>query len=225
MAEFFILLILLTVALRFRFRDNHYLFIILRRPFFAELALLALSSALCLTTLENPHYFGANVFTLYPMTFLSVATFWVLSYFASSSMLKTTVPDMLLTPFLSSLRIDINPRYIETLPSTGSPEDISDKIAGDISHLMSMLPSKTIVFESHLLRAGLRDCLSKSLREREIAFTVKERKTHLPEAMVLNLRYGGKTRYRFFTYLKHPNGFKVHRNGGAFKIYNHKTGS
>ncbi|WP_336709175.1 MULTISPECIES: hypothetical protein [unclassified Cedecea] len=223
MAEFLILLVLLTVALRFRFRDNHYLFIKLRRPFPAELALLILSSALCLTAQEFLCLFKEDDYLFYSMTFISVMAIWFFSYISSSSMLKTTVPDMLLTPFLSNLRVDINPRYIEALPSTKAPEYIANKIAGDISYLMSILPCKTIVFGSHLLRAGLRDSLSNSLREREISFTVTERKTHLPEAMVLNLRYGGKTRYRLFTYLKHSNGFKVHHNGGAFKIYNHKN--
>lgn len=220
MAGLFILLVLFTVALRFRFRDSHQFFIKLRRPFPAELALLILSSALCLTAQERLFLFRKNDHLLYSMSFMSVITTWFISYISSSSMLKTTVPDMLLTPCLSNIRIDITPRYIEALPSTRSPEDISNKIAGDISYLMSILPCKTIVFGSHLLRTGLRESLSNSLREKEISFTVKERKTHLPEAMVLNLRYGGKTRYRLFTYLKHPNGFKVHRNGGAFKIYN-----
>lgn len=137
--------------------------------------------------------------------------------------IKTPITDMVLTPCLSNLRIDINRGYTETMSQPGTYEDIAGKTAADISYLLSNIPCKTITFESHLLRQGLRKVLCNNMSERGISFTVKERITHLPEAMVLNLRYGGKTRYRLFTYCKHPNGFKVHRKGGAFKIYNHKT--
>lgn len=218
-----IFLVLLTAALRFRFKDNHSLFIKLRRPFPAELALLILSSALCFTAQETLCLFRESVYLFYYMTFMSAVAVWFFSYIFSSSLLKNPVTDMVLTPFLSNLRIDINRGYTEALSSPGSYEDIAEKTAGDISYLLSHFPCKTITFGSHVLRPGLRKVLCNNLREREISFTVKERITHLPEAMVLNLRYGGKTRYRLFTYRKHPNGFKVHRNGGAFKIYNHKT--
>lgn len=223
MAGFLILLVLLTVVLRFRFKDNHSLFIKLRRPFPAELALLILSSALCFTAQEMLCLFRENVYLFYSMAFMSVVAVCFVSYVLSSSILKTPVSDMVLTPFLSNLRIDINRGYTEALSQPGSYEDIAEKTAADISYLLSNFPCKTITFESHLLRPGLRKVLCNNLREKEISFTVKERKTHLPEAMVLNLRYGGKTRYRLFTYRKHPNEFKVHRNGGAFKIYKHKT--
>ena len=223
MTGLLIFLVLLTAALRFRFKDNHSLFIKLRRPFPAERTLLILSSALCFTAQETFCLFRENVYLFYSMTFMSVVVVWFVSYFLSSSILKTPITDMVLTPCLSNLRVDINRGYTEAMSQPGSYEDIAEKTAADISYLLSHFPCKTITFESHLLRPGLRKVLCNNLRERGISFTVKERITHLPETMVLNLRYGGKTRYRLFTYCKHPNGFKVHRNGGAFKIYNHKT--
>lgn len=223
MTGLLIFLVLLTAALRCRFKDNHSLFIKLRRPFPAELTLLILSSALCFTAQKTLYLFTENVYLFYSMTFVSVVAVWFVSYFLSSSILKTPITDMVLTPCLSNLRVDINRGYTEAMSQSGSYEDIAEKTAADISYLLSHFPCKTITFESHLLRPGLRKVLCNNLRERGISFTVKERITHLPEAMVLNLRYGGKTRYRLFTYCKHPNGFKVHRNGGAFKIYNDKT--
>lgn len=222
MVVFLILLVLLTIALRFRLRSDHYLFLKMRRPYSTELTLLLLSSALILIIQEASCDFKERTYLLYYMEFTAVLITWFFSYIFSSSVLKTTVTDMLLTPFFSNLRIDVDNLYIKSQSSQSSSADASNKIAGDISYLMSTLPYKTIVFESHLLRAGQRKLLSNNLRERGISFTVKERKTPLLEAMVLNLRYGGKTRYRLFTYLKHPNGFKVHRNGGAFKIHHHK---
>lgn len=81
MTGLLIFLVLLTAALRFRFKDNHSLFIKLRRPFPAELTLLILSSALCFTAQETLCLFTENVYLFYSMTFVSVVAVWFVSYF------------------------------------------------------------------------------------------------------------------------------------------------
>ncbi|EII3813629.1 hypothetical protein LG441_004427 [Salmonella enterica] len=138
-------------------------------------------------------------------------------------MLRTPVTGMVLTPFTIELRIDIEPKYIFSSTFKNIATDIADRFAEDIEFLLSTMPYKEITCQSHLLPHGVRSIIRGKLNEKGISYKDKERKTPLCEIIVLNLRYGGKTRYRLFSCQKHPNGFRVHRNGGAFIIQIRKT--
>ncbi|HHA1672055.1 TPA: hypothetical protein ACOEF8_004096 [Enterobacter roggenkampii] len=214
-----LILILLTCALRLRFRINTLLFRHLRRPFPAGFVLFILALSLCFTAREKCHILGNNQYVL----FISTLTLWFMSFTLSSATLKCGIKYMRMTPFGSDIRIDIDYAYINSAHSKENLKYKSMELVEDIQYLMDSHPCKTISFSSHLLRSGIRGYISKSLAEKGITFTVKDRKTLLPEKMVLNLRYGGRTRYRLFTNLKHANGFKVHSNGAKFEIFNHEA--
>ncbi|EIK0627854.1 hypothetical protein LJT19_004409 [Salmonella enterica] len=138
-------------------------------------------------------------------------------------MLRTPVTGMVLTPFTIELKIDIEPKYIFSSGFKNIATDVADRFAEDIEFLLSTMPYKEITCQSHLLTHGVRSIIRGKLNEKGISYKDKERKTPLCEIIVLNLRYGGKTRYRLFSCQKHPNGFRVHRNGGAFIIQIRKT--
>lgn len=211
--------LLLTVLLRFRFINNSLFFRVLRRPFPAGFILFLLSSIIHLMIQKDYSPFSGNIYSVIIRSGISVITLWFFLFFFSSSMLRTPVTGLYLTPFISSLRIDIHPQYI-TRPSVKVSSIINaDKLVGNIEHFILCYPSyNTITLQSHILRHGIRNRIANNLKKKGILYKEKARKTPLCETIVLNLRYGGKTRYRLFSCRRHPNGFRVHRNGGAFII-------
>lgn len=214
--------LLLTVLLRFRFINNSVFFRILRRPFPAGFILFLLSSIIHLIIQEDYSFFSGNIYPVIIKSVISVITLWFFLFFFSSSMLRTPVTGLYLTPFISSLRIDIHPQYI-TMPSLKVSSRINaDKLVENIKHIISCYPYKTITLQSHLLTRRIRNRIANNMRRNGILYKEVARVTPLCETIVLNLRYGGKTRYRLFSCRKHPNGFRVHRNGGAFFIQTQK---
>lgn len=220
---YFCLLLLLTALLRLRFINDSPFFRLLRRPFPAGLILFLLSLAISLTLQKDHLIFSGNIYLIFLKPVMLAIIIWLFSFIISSSMLRTPVTGMVLTPFTLELRIDIEPKYIFSSGFKNVTTDIADRFAEDIEFLSSTLPYKEITFQSHLLTHGVRSIIRGKLNEKGILYKDKERKTPFCEIIVLNLRYGGKTRYRLFSCQKHPNGFRVHRNGGAFIIQIRKT--
>lgn len=186
--------LLLTVLLRFRFINNSVFFRILRRPFPAGFILFLLSSIIHLIIQEDYSFFSGNIYSVIIKSMISVITLWFFLFFFSSSMPSLKV----------SSRIN------------------ADKLVENIKHIISCYPYKTITLQSHLLTRRIRNRIANNMRRNGILYKEVARVTPLCETIVLNLRYGGKTRYRLFSCRKHPNGFRVHRNGGAFFIQTQK---
>lgn len=186
--------LLLTVLLRFRFINNSVFFRILRRPFPAGFILFLLSSIIHLIIQEDYSFFSGNIYSVIIKSVISVITLWFSLFFFSSSMPSLKV----------SSRIN------------------ADKLVENIKHIISCYPYKTITLQSHLLTRRIRNRIANNMRRNGILYKEVARVTPLCETIVLNLRYGGKTRYRLFSCRKHPNGFRVHRNGGAFFIQTQK---
>lgn len=186
--------LLLTVLLRFRFINNSVFFRILRRPFPAGFILFLLSSIIHLIIQEDYSFFSGNIYSVIIKSVISVITLWFFLFFFSSSMPSLKV----------SSRIN------------------ADKLVENIKHIISCYPYKTITLQSHLLTRRIRNRIANNMRRNGILYKEVARVTPLCETIVLNLRYGGKTRYRLFSCRKHPNGFRVHRNGGAFFIQTQK---
>ncbi len=116
----------------------------------------------------------------------------VFLFFFSSSMLRTPVTGLYLTPFISSLRIDIHPQYITRSSVKVSSRINADKLVGNIEHFILCYPSyNTITLQSHILRHGIRNRIANNLKK-SILYKEKARKTPLCETIVLNLRYGEK---------------------------------
>lgn len=186
--------LLLTVLLRFRFINNSVFFRILRRPFPAGFILFLLSSIIHLIIQEDYSFFSGNIYSVIIKSVISVITLWFFLFFFPSSMPSLKV----------SSRIN------------------ADKLVENIKHIISCYPYKTITLQSHLLTRRIRNRIANNMRRNGILYKEVARVTPLCETIVLNLRYGGKTRYRLFSCRKHPNGFRVHRNGGAFFIQTQK---
>lgn len=220
---FFCLLLLLTVMLRFRFTGNSLFFRCLRRPFPAGLILFLLSFTICLTAQKDYLIFNGDIYSIIFKSGTVITTLWFLSFFISSSLLRTPITGMVLTPFTSNLRVDIYPNYVRASKLKNITTDKADKFAEDIEFLLSTLTYKKITFQSHLLTHGVRRIIRNKLNEKGISYKDKERKTPFCEIIILNLRYGGKTRYRLLSCQKHPNGFRVHRHGGSFIVRRQKT--
>lgn len=220
---YFCLLLLLTALLRLRFINDSPFFRLLRRPFPAGLILFLLSLAIALTLQKDHLIFSGDIYFIFLKSTILAIIIWFFSFIIASSMLRTPVTGMVLTPFTIELRIDIEPKYIFSSTFKNIATDIADRFAEDIEFLLSTMPYKEITCQSHLLTHGVRSIIRGKLNEKGISYKDKERKTPLCEIIVLNLRYGGKTRYRLFSCQKPPNGFRVHRNGGAFIIQIRKT--
>lgn len=220
---YFCLLLLLTALLRLRFINDSPFFRLLRRPFPAGLILFLLSLAIALTLQKDHLIFSGDIYFIFLKSTILAIIIWFFSFIIASSMLRTPVTGMVLTPFTIELRIDIEPKCIFSSTFKNIATDIADRFAEDIEFLLSTMPYKEITCQSHLLTHGVRSIIRGKLNEKGISYKDKERKTPLCEIIVLNLRYGGKTRYRLFSCQKHPNGFRVHRNGGAFIIQIRKT--
>lgn len=214
----FLLLLLVTILLRFRFSDNRKSLILLRSPFLAGVVLFSLSLISCFTAQNISELFCRDIGFVFINLFMPIPVIWFALLIISSSKLKTPINGLFITPWISDLRVDINPRYIHTFPSKASINIIAEKLTEDIKLLSDYPPYMTITLQSHLLTTKLREEIKKNLLNKKIPFIMEERETPLCDIMVLNLRYGGKTCYRLFSCKKHPNGFKVHKNGSTLTI-------
>ncbi|EFM8081406.1 hypothetical protein A6519_001914 [Escherichia coli] len=131
--------------------------------------------------------------------------------------LRSPLPGIRLTPLFSVLRVDIDRRY--QMNHGFLNKEIYTQFVHDLLFIMNEFPQyKKIILESHLLRHYVRKHVSDRLAENGISHRCDARKTPLWEIIFLNIKYGGKTRYRLLSCRKHPNSFKAHRHGGRFTI-------
>lgn len=122
--------------------------------------------------------------------------------------------------FDGGLRIDINKAFV---PSGMSLSESKLFVEMFVKKMLSLkdYTRNDINFKSHLINTGIGSEIKRTLKNEGITFTCKPYTIGVVETAVLNLLYGGKTRYRLRSHKKHPNGFKVHRTGHEFIIHLH----
>ncbi|HFL1539359.1 TPA: hypothetical protein ACG1QB_004206 [Enterobacter asburiae] len=208
-------LILLASAfiLRLRFKSSLPLFLFLRKPQVSLVIITPLILINSFAVFQHVHPYD-NLSLLYFITSLIIVPAWAIHLaFVNLSNGET---GLLLTTF-KRLRLDIEPCYI---PENLSKEEYTKTLTKFFDNLTELqkLPFREIYFSSHLISLKTKRRLKKNLRRRGISFDCKYHKTCYLEAAVLNLRYGGRTRYRIFSHKLHANGFRVRRSGYTFII-------
>jgi hypothetical protein len=140
-----------------------------------------------------------------------------LSYAICFLVLNGKIKGTFVSIHVKSTKIDIQQNFF---PSIHSKQDAIHLIEGFTSSLLSWqnAPFRVITFESHLITPRIRKVMTGTLTKSGVRFSCHERRTPWCEVILLNLRYGGKTRYRVFSLKKHANGFKVHRIGSSLSI-------
>lgn len=166
----FVLLLLVTILLRFRFSDNRKSLILLRSPFLAGVVLFSLSLISCFTAQNISELFCRDVGFVFINLFMPIPVIWFALLIISSSKLKTPINGLFITPWISDLRVDINPRYIHTFPSKASINIIAEKLTEDIKLLSDYPPYMTITLQSHLLTTKLREEIKKNLLNKKNTF-------------------------------------------------------
>lgn len=217
---FYLLALCLIILLfRRRYRYEGVIHLCLRRPLVTEWCLLCLSVPAMFISFQYFFLENINSFWFYVLLFSTAAAAYYCLVLICSSALVCSLPHVLLTPIFNFLKIDITPQYIPKLSNRTEATIVVEKLIVDIIYLQR-LNYKKILLQSHLIRSGMRRLLEDRLLEQAISYSSTPRKTPLCEVILLNLRYGGKTRYRVFSHTKHLNGFKVHRVGSSFIINN-----
>lgn len=207
------ILLAFSFSVRSRFRNHHPLFLFLQYPrntlfFFSPLFMIYIISVFCYFQPEsNPNkYLLATSLIVIP----------AVSIYLTFMNLKSKEARLLLTTF-KNLRIDIQPSYI---PDTLSGDEYTNTIMKFIDNIVTLqqLPFHKIYFSSHLITPFMKKELKRKLRERKIPCYAKYHKICCLEVVLLNVRYGGLTRYRLLSHKRHANGFRVRRSGYTFTL-------
>lgn len=217
-------LCLVVILFRKRYKYEGVVFFYLRRPLVTEWCLLSLSVSASFVLFQYALPEKITSFWFYFLLFSTLVVVYYCLVLISSSALVCSIPYVLLTPTFNCLEINITPQYIPALFNRTVAIMVVEKFIEDIICLQR-LNYKKIRFQSHLISPGMRRYLEDRLSELAISYSSTPRKTPLQEVVLLNLRYGGRTRYRIFSHVKHFNGFKVQRVGSSFIINKQNTHS
>ncbi len=217
-------LCLIVILLRKRYKYEGVVFLYLREPLVTEWCLLFLSLPVFFILFQCFLFKNITSLWFYFLLLLALAGKYYCLVLLSSSALVCSVPHVLLTPTFNCLEINITPQYVPAFFNRTEAIMVVEKFIADIIYLQR-LNYKKIRFQSHLISPGMRRYLERRLSELAISYSGTPRKTPLQEVVLLNLRYGGKTRYRIFSHVKHCNGFKVQRVGSSFIINKQNTHS
>lgn len=205
--------------IRRRFIKSSPIFVFLRTPGMTLLLSLFLSCAV-----EGVYFFKYRSFILENDLLMNVLfislTITLLVILLTEWAVRGIILGTYLTVINRKVFIHINKGFI---PQGIDREKYKTRIDSFINPLVNVpkpFPS-TVVLKSHLITPLARKIIEKSLSNNGVRFTCNERPTPWFEVLALNLNYGGKTRYRMYSFKKHANGFKVHRTGHKFVIHLH----
>lgn len=210
-----ILFFTLTVLIRRRFIDSTVVSVFLRRKYVAISLHNAVFVLLCISIFIEGALYGPHSFLNADFVAVLMITVWCMAF--RSFMVKGSLPETYFTVTGNTLKIDVSRAFIPDMKTRRDREIFADSFVLRIKALKQFGCDK-VLLQSHLFQPGMRELISSALKKNHLSYTTTSHITSPGERFSLNLLYGGKTRFRLMTTLKHKNGFKVHKTGARFLI-------
>lgn len=213
------LFIWFSFYLRLRFVKENKLSFLLRLPVFP--LVLWVVFLICVSS-YIVHYLN-----LVLIDSLSLRVFWLVTMvivvfvlgFRTFLLAKGPIPGTYLSYTIKGeLCVNVNKKLF---PEGRAKSDLIEFVIGCAQQIVSMenIYWRTLIIKSHLIGDGFRKVMKATLDDcKDVTFTCGPWKTRWDVQVMLNLVYGGITRYRLLSFRKHANGFKVHEVGSHFTI-------
>lgn len=210
-----ILFLTLTVLIRRRFIDSAAISVFLRKRYVAISLHNAVFILLCVSIFIEGPIHGPQSFLSANFIAVLFVTVWCMTF--RSFMVKGSLPETYFTVTGNTLKIDVSRAFLPEMKTRRERESFADDLVLRIEEL-KQFGCDRVLLQSHLFQPGMRRLMSSALKKNHLSYTATSHPTSPGEKFSLNLLYGGKTRFRLLTTLKHKNGFKVHKTGTRFLI-------
>lgn len=210
-------LCVVTVLIRRRFITDSWISVLLRKKYVAHslftcvLALHTTGIMIWFLCSDIDATIRSNAFFLVIM----LMTTWCIV--SRSFMVRGCIPHTYFTMYGSTLKIDVSRKC---LPDRRSVSESKIFACNFVQQLASLddTPCDRIIIQTHLIQKSMRKRISDRLKSHGFDFSSQPHETTRSEIISLNLLYGGRTRFKLLSTVKHMNGFKVHKTGSRFII-------
>lgn len=210
-------LCVVTLLIRRRFISDSWLSVLLRKNYVAH---SLFTCVLALHTTGILVWFlcsdiDATIRSNASFLMVTLVTTWCIV--SRSFMVRGCIPHTYFTMNGSTLKIDISRRLIPDRQSVSERKIFACNFLQQLASL-DHIPCDRIIIQTHLIQKRMRKEISDGLKSRGFDFSSQPHETTRSEIISLNLLYGGRTRFKLLSTVKHMNGFKVHKTGSRFII-------